>query len=151
MNCHWKCYHLWPLTIPLKLSVSLSLTRMFRPQIRWAPVNMFETSIQLFIFTIFLDFSIYIKILLFVAVSVSKSLSLPRSHWLCAFAHNTQASLVTPVYMTSNRNGDGSNSDTFVFETYLRSTEHTNHWILLGVCLILNRDWIAPNKSDVKL
>lgn len=50
-----------------------------------------------------------------------------------------QNSFVTPVYMTSKRNRNGNN-DGLVFETFLRSTEHTNHWILLGVCLILNRD-----------
>ncbi|KAL7295702.1 hypothetical protein TKK_0011053 [Trichogramma kaykai] len=44
----------------------------------------------------------------------------------------------TPVYTTSNRrNAMGVG---LVFEADLRTREHTSHWILQGVCLVLNTD-----------
>lgn len=54
-----------------------------------------------------------------------------------------------PVYTTRSRRGgisasgnDGSMSTGagFVFEADLRTTIHANHWILQGVCLLLNID-----------
>lgn len=49
-----------------------------------------------------------------------------------------QNTLRTPVYTTSNRrNAMGVG---LVFESDLRTTEHLSHWILQGVCLILNTD-----------
>lgn len=49
-----------------------------------------------------------------------------------------QNTLRTPVYTTSNRrNAMGVG---LVFEADLRTTEHLSHWILQGVCLILNTD-----------
>ncbi|XP_026670097.1 dynein heavy chain 10, axonemal [Ceratina calcarata] len=49
-----------------------------------------------------------------------------------------QNTFATPVYTTSNRRnamGEG-----MVFEANLTTTEHTSHWVLQGVCLILNTD-----------
>nr|KAG5704650.1 hypothetical protein BaRGS_025292 [Batillaria attramentaria] len=44
----------------------------------------------------------------------------------------------TPVYVTSQRrNAMGVG---LVFEADLATTEHTSHWVLQGVCLILNTD-----------
>ena len=44
----------------------------------------------------------------------------------------------TPVYVTSQRrNAMGVG---LVFEADLHTTEHTSHWVLQGVCLILNID-----------
>jgi len=49
-----------------------------------------------------------------------------------------QDTLRTPVYVTSQRrNAMGVG---LVFEADLHTTEHTSHWILQGVCLILNTD-----------
>lgn len=49
-----------------------------------------------------------------------------------------QNTLKTPVYTTSlRRNAMGIG---LVFEADLRTPEHTSHWILQGVCLILNED-----------
>lgn len=44
----------------------------------------------------------------------------------------------TPVYVTSERrNAMGVG---LVFEADLATTEHLSHWVLQGVCLILNTD-----------
>lgn len=44
----------------------------------------------------------------------------------------------TPVYTTSQRrNAMGVG---LVFEADLATTEHSSHWVLQGVCLILNTD-----------
>ncbi|KAK2587900.1 hypothetical protein KPH14_003996 [Odynerus spinipes] len=49
-----------------------------------------------------------------------------------------QNTVKTPVYMTSNRrNAMGKG---LVFEANLSTEEHSSHWILQGVCLILNTD-----------
>ena len=49
-----------------------------------------------------------------------------------------QDTLRTPVYVTSQRrNAMGVG---LVFESDLHTTEHISHWILQGVCLILNTD-----------
>jgi dynein heavy chain, axonemal len=49
-----------------------------------------------------------------------------------------QDTLRTPVYVTSQRrNAMGVG---LVFEADLRTTQHPSHWILQGVCLILNTD-----------
>ncbi|XP_012151823.2 dynein heavy chain at 89D [Megachile rotundata] len=49
-----------------------------------------------------------------------------------------QNTLKTPVYTTSNRrNAMGVG---LVFEANLATTEHVSHWVLQGVCLILNTD-----------
>ena len=51
---------------------------------------------------------------------------------------SVQNTLKTPVYVTSQRrNAMGVG---LVFEADLHTTEHTSHWILQGVCLILNTD-----------
>nr|XP_023029266.1 dynein heavy chain 10, axonemal-like [Leptinotarsa decemlineata] len=55
-----------------------------------------------------------------------------------AFRLKLQNTLRTPVYTTSlRRNAMGVG---LVFEADLRTTEHTSHWILQGVCLVLNTD-----------
>ncbi|EZA57210.1 Dynein heavy chain 10, axonemal [Ooceraea biroi] len=49
-----------------------------------------------------------------------------------------QNTFKTPVYITSNRRdalGAG-----LVFEAYLTTPEHISHWVLQGVCLVLNTD-----------
>ena len=44
----------------------------------------------------------------------------------------------TPVYTTSDRrNAMGVG---LVFEADLATTEHDSHWVLQGVCLVLNTD-----------
>lgn len=44
----------------------------------------------------------------------------------------------TPVYVTSERrNAMGVG---LVFEADLATSEHLSHWVLQGVCLILNTD-----------
>lgn len=49
-----------------------------------------------------------------------------------------QNTLRTPVYVTSQRrNAMGVG---LVFEADLHTPEHTSHWILQGVCLVLNPD-----------
>lgn len=49
-----------------------------------------------------------------------------------------QNTLKTPVYTTSKRrNAMGVG---LVFEADLRTTEHISHWVLQGVCLVLNTD-----------
>ncbi|CAL7939586.1 unnamed protein product [Xylocopa violacea] len=49
-----------------------------------------------------------------------------------------QNTFATPVYTTSNRrNAMGVG---LVFEANLATTEHISHWVLQGVCLILNTD-----------
>jgi len=49
-----------------------------------------------------------------------------------------QDTLRTPVYVTSQRrNAMGVG---LVFEADLHTTEHVSHWILQGVCLVLNTD-----------
>ena len=49
-----------------------------------------------------------------------------------------QNTFKTPVYVTSQRrNAMGVG---LVFEADLHSTEHPSHWVLQGVCLILNTD-----------
>jgi dynein heavy chain len=52
-----------------------------------------------------------------------------------SFLQNT---LRTPVYTTSDRrNAMGVG---LVFEADLATTEHISHWVLQGVCLLLNTD-----------
>lgn len=47
--------------------------------------------------------------------------------------------LRTPVYVTQNRrNAMGVG---LVFEADLPTQEHPSHWILQGVCLVLNTDY----------
>ena len=47
--------------------------------------------------------------------------------------------LKTPVYVTQNRrNAMGVG---LVFEADLSTQEHPSHWILQGVCLVLNTDY----------
>lgn len=49
-----------------------------------------------------------------------------------------QNTLRTPVYTTSQRrNAMGVG---LVFEADLSTAEHSSHWILQGVCLVLNTD-----------
>ncbi|XP_060518939.1 LOW QUALITY PROTEIN: dynein axonemal heavy chain 10 [Cylas formicarius] len=55
-----------------------------------------------------------------------------------AFRLKLQNTLKTPVYTTSQRRnamGEG-----LVFEADLRTAEHASHWVLQGVCLLLNTD-----------
>jgi len=48
-------------------------------------------------------------------------------------------SLKTPVYVTQNRkNAMGVG---LVFEADLHTEEHLSHWILQGVCMVLNIDY----------
>ena len=48
-------------------------------------------------------------------------------------------SLNTPAYVTQNRrNAMGVG---LVFEANLRTEEHPSHWVLQGVCLVLNVDY----------
>ncbi|KAJ8924399.1 hypothetical protein NQ315_007195, partial [Exocentrus adspersus] len=55
-----------------------------------------------------------------------------------AYRLKLQNTLRTPVYTTSlRRNAMGVG---LVFEADLRTTEHISHWILQGVCLVLNTD-----------
>ncbi|KAL1513082.1 hypothetical protein ABEB36_002553 [Hypothenemus hampei] len=55
-----------------------------------------------------------------------------------AFRLKLQNTLRTPVYTTSmRRNAMGVG---LVFEADLRTTEHSSHWVLQGVCLVLNTD-----------
>lgn len=55
-----------------------------------------------------------------------------------AFRLKLQNTLKTPVYTTSQRrNAMGVG---LVFEADLGTTEHISHWILQGVCLVLNTD-----------
>ena len=57
---------------------------------------------------------------------------------LCAVNHFLQNTLRTPVYTTSDRrNAMGVG---LVFEADLATTEHISHWVLEGVCLLLNTD-----------
>lgn len=52
-----------------------------------------------------------------------------------------QNTLRTPVYTTSQRrNAMGVG---LVFEADLSTAEHSSHWILQGVCLVLNTDWLS--------
>jgi len=44
----------------------------------------------------------------------------------------------TPVYTTSDRRNQMGVG--LVFESDLATTEHVSHWVLQGVCLILNTD-----------
>ena len=54
---------------------------------------------------------------------------------ICYVLQNT---FRTPVYTTSNRrNAMGVG---LVFEADLATTEHISHWVLQGVCLLLNTD-----------
>lgn len=54
------------------------------------------------------------------------------------FRLKLQNTLRTPVYTTSlRRNAMGVG---LVFEADLRTTEHISHWVLQGVCLVLNTD-----------
>lgn len=49
-----------------------------------------------------------------------------------------QNTLCTPVYTTSDRrNAMGVG---LVFQADLATTEHISHWVLQGVCLLLNTD-----------
>lgn len=72
-------------------------------------------------------------------VSVSK-IQLPLLELLikCFSLSLSQNTIVVPVYSTVNRAGNGGHG--FVFEAYLRNTDHASKWILRGVCLILNSD-----------
>lgn len=55
-----------------------------------------------------------------------------------SFRLKLQNTLRTPVYTTSSRrNAMGVG---LVFEADLGTTEHSSHWILQGVCLVLNID-----------
>ncbi|KAH1015210.1 dynein axonemal heavy chain 10 [Dendroctonus ponderosae] len=55
-----------------------------------------------------------------------------------SFRLKLQNTLRTPVYTTSlRRNAMGVG---LVFEADLRTTEHISHWVLQGVCLVLNTD-----------
>jgi dynein heavy chain len=55
-----------------------------------------------------------------------------------AFRLKLQNTLRTPVYTTSQRrNAMGVG---LVFEADLGTPEHISHWILQGVCLVLNTD-----------
>jgi len=45
----------------------------------------------------------------------------------------------TPVYVTqARRNAMGVG---LVFESDLKTDKHISHWVLQGVCLVLNTDW----------
>lgn len=47
--------------------------------------------------------------------------------------------LKTPVYVTQNRkNAMGVG---LVFEANLKTEEHISHWVLQGVCMVLNIDY----------
>ena len=55
--------------------------------------------------------------------------------YIIIFFQNT---LRTPVYTTSDRrNAMGVG---LVFQADLATTEHISHWVLQGVCLLLNTD-----------
>lgn len=55
-----------------------------------------------------------------------------------SYQANVNNSLPTPVYVTSDRrNAMGIG---FVFEANLPTNKHLSHWILNGVCLLLNTD-----------
>lgn len=70
-------------------------------------------------------------------VSFYKQLSMRLRLMSCAFTF-LQNTLRTPVYTTSNRrNAMGVG---LVFEADLATTEHISHWVLQGVCLLLNTD-----------
>lgn len=60
---------------------------------------------------------------------------------LCSITNHflvLQNTLCTPVYTTSDRrNAMGVG---LVFEADLATTEHISHWVLQGVCLLLNTD-----------
>lgn len=59
---------------------------------------------------------------------------MPLHLWTTVF----QNTLRTPVYTTSDRrNAMGVG---LVFEADLATTEHISHWVLQGVCLLLNTD-----------
>ena len=59
----------------------------------------------------------------------------PEVHQVYVSFQNT---FRTPVYVTSQRrNAMGVG---LVFEADLHTTEHQSHWVLQGVCLILNTD-----------
>ncbi|KYN43305.1 Dynein heavy chain 10, axonemal, partial [Trachymyrmex septentrionalis] len=49
-----------------------------------------------------------------------------------------QNTFKTPVYITSNRRN--ALADGLIFEANLATPEHASHWILQGVCLVLNTD-----------
>ena len=54
------------------------------------------------------------------------------------YIRELQHTFRTPVYTTSNRrNAMGVG---LVFEANLATEEHISHWVLQGVCLILNTD-----------
>jgi len=54
------------------------------------------------------------------------------------FPFQLQNTFRTPVYVTSERrNAMGVG---LVFEADLFTTEHISHWVLQGVCLLLNTD-----------
>ena len=49
-----------------------------------------------------------------------------------------RGTIKTPVYVTQDRKnamGEG-----LVFEADLRSDKHISHWVLQGVCIVLNTD-----------
>lgn len=57
-----------------------------------------------------------------------------------------QNTLRTPVYTTSlRRNAMGVG---LVFEADLFTTMHISHWVLQGVCLLLNADWTQHSVCD---
>ncbi len=51
---------------------------------------------------------------------------------------NLKNYLSTPVYVTSDRRNTMGNG--FVFEANLSTKKDFSHWILNGVCLLLNTD-----------
>lgn len=59
------------------------------------------------------------------------------------FSMISQNTFRTPVYTTSKRrNAMGVG---LVFEADLGTTEHVNRWVLQGVCLTLNDDWLTDD------
>lgn len=65
---------------------------------------------------------------------------LPCSTYHCNIRRTltSQNTLRTPVYTTSERrNAMGVG---LVFEADLATSEHISHWVLQGVCLLLNTD-----------
>ena len=67
----------------------------------------------------------------------------PSLSLLYRFSMNSQNTFRTPVYTTSKRrNAMGVG---LVFEADLGTTEHVNRWVLQGVCLTLNDDWLTDD------
>lgn len=67
----------------------------------------------------------------------------PSLSLLYHFSMNSQNTFRTPVYTTSKRrNAMGVG---LVFEADLGTTEHVNRWVLQGVCLTLNDDWLTDD------